>query len=72
MRAELGGYRMDQVRPVLLARPHPFIVAEMGPLPQRLGYAPTPAAFEILAAGGLTVPGVAEATHFRGQGEGET
>ncbi|MBI1196266.1 MAG: hypothetical protein GC203_00210 [Phenylobacterium sp.] len=42
---------MAQDRPVLLARPHPFIVAEMRPLLERLGYAPTPAAFETLSAG---------------------
>lgn len=42
---------MAQEKPVLLARPHPFIVAEMRPLLERLGYAPTPAAFDSLAMG---------------------
>lgn len=38
-------------RSVLLARPHPFIVAEMRPLLERLGFLPTPVSFEALQAG---------------------
>jgi hypothetical protein len=42
---------MTADRSVLLARPHPFIVAEMRPLLERLGFLPTPVSFEALQAG---------------------